>query len=351
MNTGKFILSAASLISASLFFSGCGSQTPVGQAELSSTTDTTESTKPAAALDPNLAAYAPVSTPIAGLINSKGSESMSQLMKLWTQRFKELYPNVQIQIDHKGSGDAPVALVLDQATLGAMSRDWKPKEIEDFETKHGFKPTKIRTSIDMLAVYVHKDNPLAGLTLQQLDAIFSNERRGGYPRNIRTWQDLGVTDERFADKPISMYGRNASSGTYGYFKEHALYNGTFKNTVKEQAGSSAVVGAIANDLYGIGYSGIGYKTQDVRAIPLALTAENPFVPAEAENAYNGKYPLARYLYLNVKRKPGEILDPLRQEFLRFVLSREGQAQVLKAEYLPIPATIAQEELADLESPP
>ena len=120
----------------------------------------------------------------------------------------------------------------------------------------------------MLAVYVHKDNPIKSLTLQQVDAIFSKTRKGGFEKDIRTWGDLGLTGE-WAKKPISLYGRNSASGTYGYFKEHALFKGDFKDTVKEQPGSSAVVQGVASDKYGIGYSGIGYKTADVRAVPLA----------------------------------------------------------------------------------
>src|SRR5208282_6559867 len=134
------------------------------------------------------------------------------------------------------------------------------------------------SSIDMLAVYVHKDNPIKGLTLQQVDAIFSKTRKGGASKDVHTWGDLGLTGE-WASKPIALYGRNSASGTYGFFKEHVLKNGDYKDEVKEQPGSSSVVQGIASDKFAIGYSGIGYKTADVKAAPLALEAKGEFIPA------------------------------------------------------------------------
>jgi phosphate transport system substrate-binding protein len=224
-----------------------------------------------------------------------------------------------------------------------MSRPMKEKEIDEFEQVFGYKPLALPTSIDMLAVYVHKDNPIAGLTLQQVDAIFSKTRAGGNDRDILTWGDAGLTGP-WAEKPISLYGRNSASGTYGYFKEIALFKGDYKDTVKEQPGSSSVVQGVATDKYGIGYSGIGYKTADVRAVPLAAVPGEGFVTAEPANAYTGEYPLARFLYLYVNRKPETELDPLRREFLRYILSRQGQRDVVKDGYYPVTAEMAAEAL-------
>jgi phosphate transport system substrate-binding protein len=225
-----------------------------------------------------------------------------------------------------------------------MSRAMKDKEIDEFEKKYGYKPTELGTSIDMLAVYVHKDNPIAGMTLQQVDAVFSKTRKGGFASDIRTWGELGLTGE-WASKPISLYGRNSASGTYGYFKEHALFKGDFKDSVKEQPGSSSVVNGVANDKYGIGYSGIGYKTADVRAVPLASKPGGKMIAAEPDNAYTGEYPLARFLYLYVNHKPGTALEPLRREFIRYIFSREGQLDVVKDGYFPVTAKIAEKQLA------
>src|SRR5882762_1875469 len=195
----------------------------------------------------------------------------------------KIYPNVEVEIEGKGSTTAPPALIAGTAHFGPMSRPMKQAEIDKFEEKFGYKPVGLPTSIDMLAVYVHKDNPLKSLTMQQVDAIYSRTRKAGYEKDITTWGDLGLEGE-WADKPISLYGRNSASGTYGFFKEHVLLNGDYKDSVKEQPGSSAVVQGVASDKFAMGYSGIGYKTADVRAVPLARSG-NKFVPADAANAY------------------------------------------------------------------
>jgi phosphate transport system substrate-binding protein len=224
-----------------------------------------------------------------------------------------------------------------------MSRSMKDAEIDAFEKKYGYKPVQLPTSIDMLAIYVNKDNPIKGLTFQQVDAIFSKTRKGGFPSDIRTWGQAGLTGA-WANQPISMYGRNAASGTYGYLKENALFGGDYKDEVKEQPGSSAVVQGCASDRYGIGYSGIGYKTADVRVVPLAAEEGEDFVPAEPKFAYTGDYPLARFLWLSVNYKPGSQLDPLRREFIKFIFSKQGQEDVVKDGYFPVTAAIAKEAL-------
>ncbi len=297
----------------------------------------------ASELDPALPSYRVVEGEVSGTLKSVGSDTTKNLVAFWIEGFKKHYPSVREGIEGKGSSSAPPSLVEVTSTFGPMSRVWKPIEIDAFKDKFGYAPTVIPTSIDMLAVYVHRDNPIKGLSLQQVDAIFSKNRNGGAREAIVNWGDLGLVGE-WRDKPISPYGRNSASGTYCYFKEHALFRGDFKATVKEQPGSSSVVQAVASDMFGIGYSGIGYKTAGVRAIPLSLTPNDPLVTPEAANAYSGEYPLTRFLYLSVNYEPGSKLDPLRREFLRYVLSRDGQADVLKAGYLPVTATIASRSL-------
>jgi phosphate transport system substrate-binding protein len=293
-------------------------------------------------VDAQLPSYAPVQG-VSGAIKSVGSDTMNNLMALWAEGFKKLYPSVTVEVEGKGSTTAPPALISGAANFGPMSREMKQKEIDDFEKAFGYKPTAIPTAIDMLAVYVHKDNPIQSLTLQQVDAIFSKTRKGGGQKDLMTWGELGLTGG-WAAKPISLYGRNSASGTYGYFKEHALFKGDFKDTVKEQPGSSSVVQGVASDPYAIGYSGIGYKTADVRAIPLAKDEASSAIDATPENAYTGKYPMARFLYLYVNYKPGSELDPLRREFLRYVLSVRGQEDVVKDGYYPLTARLAGEAL-------
>lgn len=296
-------------------------------------------------VDAKIGAYAPDKT-VSGSLKSIGSDTMNNEMSLWAEGFRTFFPNVQIEIEGKGSSTAPPALTNGTAHFGPMSRPIKAEESDAFEKKFGYKPTAVKTSVDVLAVYVHKDNPIASLSLQQVDAIFSKTRKGGSEKDLITWGDLGLTGE-WADKPISLYGRNSASGTYGYFKEHALFKGDYKDTVKEQPGSSAVVQGVATDKYGIGYSGIGYKTADVRIVPLAKNPNGATYEASMENAYNGKYPIARFLLLYVNKEPGKALDPLRAEFLSYVLSRQGQEAVVKDGYLPLPVAVLAKERANL----
>jgi phosphate transport system substrate-binding protein len=290
-------------------------------------------------VDPNLPDYTKSSEAVSGTIKSIGSDTMNNLMSLWAEGFKKNYPNVRIEIEGKGSATAPAALIAGTAQFGPMSRPMKDKEIDEFKKKFNYPPAAIPTSIDVLAVYVHKDNPLAALTFEQIDAIFSKARKRGGAKDITTWGDLGLTGE-WASQPISMYGRNSASGTYGFFKEHALANGDFKDTVKEQPGSSAVVQAIAADKFAIGYSGIGYKTADVKAV--AIAAKNNAKPVEAipEKALDGTYPLARILYVYINKNPNSDLDPLRGEFVKFIMSKQGQEVVINDGYIPLPAEMA-----------
>lgn len=293
-------------------------------------------------VDEALPDYTPVQG-VSGSLKSIGSDTMNNEMTLWAEGFLRFYPNVQIEIEGKGSSTAPPALIAGTSQFGPMSRQMKEAEVDAFEKRYGYKPTGLPTSIDMLAVYVNKDNPIKGLTLPQVDAVFSKTRKGGYPSDVRTWGQVGLTGE-WANAPISLYGRNSASGTYGYFKEHALFGGDYKDEVKEQPGSSSVVQGCASDKYAIGYSGIGYKTADVRAVPLATDEGEAMVAAEPANAYTGEYPLARFLYLYVNFKPGSQLDPLRREFIKYVFSKQGQQDVVKDGYYPLPATIAREAL-------
>jgi len=269
-------------------------------------------------------------------------------MTLWGEEFKRLYPNVTIQIQAAGSSTAPPALSEGTATLGPMSRQMKSEEIEAFEARHGYKPTGIPVAVDALAIYVHKDNPITGLSVPQVDAIFSATRACGHDQDIKTWGDLGVTGE-LASQSIQLFGRNSVSGTYGYFKEYALCKGDFKNSVNEQPGSASVVQGVTKSINGIGYSGEGYRTSGVRMLPVSRKTGGDMVEVNAENALSGKYPLSRYLYVYVNKHPNEPLAPLEGEFLRMVLSQTGQTIVVKDGYIPLPAKIVDKALGLLGS--
>jgi len=283
---------------------------------------------------------------ISGNLNSVGSDTLNNLMTYWAESFRKLYPTVNIQVEGKGSATAPPALARGTAQLGPMSRAMKPEEEEAFEARHGFKPTRISVALDCLAVFVHKDNPIQSLTMDQVDGIFSKTRKSGSD-NLATWGDAGLTGD-WKSLPISLYGRNSASGTYAFFKEHALLKGDYKDTVKEQPGSAAVLNGVANDRAAIGYSGIGYVTSEVRAVPLAKRAGEQTAEPTFDNALGGKYPLGRALYVYVAKKPNEPLPPLVREFLKFVLSPQGQEIVAKDGYGPLPASAAAKQLKALE---
>lgn len=283
---------------------------------------------------------------VSGNLSSIGSDTLNNLMTYWAEGFKKKYPNVNIQIEGKGSSTAPPALIAGTAQLAPMSREMKGKEIEDFEKKYGYKPTKIGVALDSLAVFVNKDNPIKALSLDEVDAIFSKNQKRGLA-DITTWGQVGVTGP-LAAKPISLFGRNSASGTYGYFKEHALNKGDYKNTVKEQPGSASVVEGVAKDVSAIGYSGIGYATSGVRALALSDKKGGPVYEANYANVLSGKYPLSRMLYIYVAKKPGQPLPKVVEEFLKYALSKEGQQVVVKDGYDPLPAAAAANQLKALK---
>ncbi len=296
----------------------------------------------AAEVDPELPTYQPVSG-VSGNLNSIGSDTLNNLMTKWAESFRVHYPNVNIQIEGAGSSTAPAALIEGTAQIGPMSRPMRGEEIDTFEERFGHRPTEVKVAIDAVAVFAHRDNPVEGLTLQQVDGIFSSTYRLG-GSTISDWGQVGV--EPWAGRAVSIYGRNSASGTYGFFKEIALGNGDFKSSVKEQPGSSAVVQGVATDLYGIGYSGLGYRTSGVRVVPLGVE-EGEYFDATYENCMTGDYPLARYLMVYVNKKPGEDMDRLTHEFVKFVLSREGQQIVADYGFYPLPAAVAAEVLEAL----
>ncbi|WP_439860448.1 PstS family phosphate ABC transporter substrate-binding protein [Pseudomonas sp. MBLB4136] len=297
-----------------------------------------------AAVDPALPTYEKTSG-VSGNLSSVGSDTLANLMTLWAEDYKKLYPNVNIQIQAAGSSTAPPALTEGTANLGPMSRKMKDAELQAFEEKYGYKPTAIPVAIDALAVFVHKDNPIKSLTMPQVDAIFSSTRLCGEPKDVKTWGDLGLTGE-WAVKPVQLFGRNSVSGTYGYFKEEGLCKGDFKANVNEQPGSASVVQSISSTLNAIGYSGIGYKTSSVRAVPL-VDKNGVAEEASETNALAGKYPLSRFLFVYVNKAPNKALNPLEAEFIKLVLSKQGQEVVVKDGYIPVPSKVAEKTLKEL----
>ncbi|RUO47515.1 PstS family phosphate ABC transporter substrate-binding protein [Pseudidiomarina donghaiensis] len=283
---------------------------------------------------------------LSGNLSSVGSDTLANMMTFWSEEFKRLYPNVNMQIQAAGSSTAPPALTEGTSNFGPMSRAMKAKEIEAFEKRHGYKPTQVRVAIDALAVFAHKDNPIEGLTIAEVDAIFSSTRLCGATEEVRRWGDLGLTGS-WGNRDLQIYGRNSVSGTYGYFKEVALCDGDFRNNVNEQPGSASVVQSVSTSLNAIGYSGIGYMTSGVKTVPLAVEAGAEYVDATTENALAGKYPLSRFLYVYVNKHPNKPLDPATAEFLKMVLSKTGQEIVDKDGYIALPRVVVEQELKKL----
>lgn len=296
-------------------------------------------------VDPALPSYEKASG-VSGNFTSVGSDTLNNLMTLWAESYKRFYPNVNIQIQGAGSSTAPPALIQGAANFGPMSRTMKDEEIVAFEKKHGYKPTAVPVAIDALAVYANKDNPVPGLSITQVDAIFSSTRKCGGAKEITKWGDVGMTGD-WAGRPVALYGRNSVSGTYGYFKEKALCKGDFTKRVAEQPGSASVVQSVTGQIGAIGYSGIGYMTSGVRAIPLSKKDGEPFVEANAANALDKSYPLSRVLYVYVNKRPNQPLPPLEREFFKMVLSKQGQEVVVKDGFVPMPAAMVNKALSDL----
>ncbi len=299
----------------------------------------------AVSVDKGVPEYKAVSG-ISGNLSSVGSDTLANLMTLWAESFKRSYPNVNVQIQAAGSSTAPPALTEGTSNFGPMSRKMKSKEVAAFEDRYGYKPTAIPVAIDALAVYVNKDNPIKGLSIADIDGVFSSTRKCGRKDTVSNWGDLGMTGN-WKNRNIQMYGRNSVSGTYGYFKKKALCKGDYKNNVNEQPGSASVVQSVSSSINGIGYSGIGYKTSGVRAVPLSKKTDGKFVEATPENAVSGTYPLSRFLYVYVNKHPNKELSPIDKEFMKMVLSKQGQKIVIKDGYIPLPEKVVKKYLDNL----
>lgn len=314
-------------------------------------------------LDPRLAKYAPESQ-VKGSLNVEGSDTMHALMSRLSAEFHSRQADVKISIKGGGSSQAlkeflkPIQFpkriyaTEEEATrtqFVASSREMTEAEIKQFTTEHGYEPTAIPVAIDAVALYVNKDNPLEGLTLDQVDAIFSKTRNRGQKNEISQWGQLGLTGG-WEHAAIALYGRNKKSGTREFFKEHALAGGEFNPSLDEEPGSASVVLAISRDRLGIGYSGIGWNASTVRVVPLAESDGMPFILPTAESVSNQTYTLRRVLYLYVDKAPKTPFTPAAQEFLRFINSRDGQETVVKAGFFPLPAAQVEKSTVALQTP-
>lgn len=322
----------ASLAAASL--AGCGGQ-PAVEASASE----------AMTLDTRLVSYTAAGE-LSGVIRSVGSDTLLNTVTLWSRAFGARYPEVQFEIDGRGSATGPPALLAGDADIAPMSRAMDEKEIAAFTARHGYPPLGICFGVDGLGVFVHKDNPIEQLTLPQVDAIFSDTLELEYDAAITNWSQL-VRIGEWSDAPIEKYGRDELSGTHGFFRSTALAGGVFRDDVTQLPGSAAVIHKIAQDPFAIGYSGVAYRTPGVKAVAIARDPEGPYYSWGTARFFSSDHPLARRVYVYVNRAPGEPLEPALKEFLRFALSLEGQELVLKDGFVPISADVAELELTKL----
>lgn len=323
-----------------------GCNAPSGAPRSGETPMVTPST--VARIDADLPEYTPV--PDAGLqgtLACVGSDSMDPVVQLWASDFRQMYPKVNFEILSKGSATAPKALIAGTSQVGHMSREMNAQELAQFEAKFGYPPTRLVVAVDALAIYINANNPIRSLTLEQVDAIFSSTRKGGYPEDLATWGDLGLKRE-WATRTIQPYGRDENSGTRAFFKEHALKKGDYKPVLKVVADQFALVEAPAVDASGISYGPVQHSVRMVRAVPIVdFKGDKPMVPT-VENILNGKYPLTRFLYLYVNRKPGNAMSPLVREFLLSILSRQGQKVVAEFGALPLPTDMVLQNMGKLK---
>lgn len=292
----------------------------------------------AAAKEVSLPAYT-AERPVSGELRSVGSDSMEPLMALWGEDFKKFHPRVSTHFICKGSGTAPKALIEGSAFMGQMSREMSDQELAAFQAKYGYAPTRIPVAVDALVVYVNANNPIRQLRMEEIDAIFSTTRKGGAKQDILTWGDLGLGGD-WKQRDVQAYGRDENSGTRAFFKEHVLKKGDFKPTVKAFMDQFAVVEAPAVDGGGISYGPLQYANRMVKGVPVASFKSDRFIEPSLETIQKGTYPLTRFLYIYVNKAPGKALDPTVREFLRFVLSREGQAGVASFGAVAIPGDFA-----------
>jgi len=310
------------------------------------------------ALDPALASYEQGGQ-VSGSVIVKGSNTMQPLVARLASEFHRRHPGAEINVEGGGSemglkeflentaqpkqvagnGSRPVLLV-------ASSRELTAAEVKQFTDKHGYEPTAVPVAVDAVAIYVHRDNPLSSLTLDQVDAVFSTTRKRGYPYEIKRWGQLGLSNG-WENAQIKLYGRDQKSGTRAFIKEHVLGNGEFDSAVQEEPGAASVILALSRDPFGIAYSGLGLQNSSVRPLPLADKDDMPFIMPDTTSVMDGSYPLRRLLYFYVDKSPHVALHSVLQQFLVFVNSREGQQSVLKVAFYPLPIKQVQRNLAAL----
>ncbi len=286
-------------------------------------------------LDPNLPIYRPIEV-LKGQLKLGGSNTLSHVAAVWIASFEQFYPDAKITVEVNGSRAAVADVKAGSTDIGLLSRRVREDEINTFHKSFGYPPTVLTPCLERTAIYVHKDNPIKGLTLAQLDAIFSSECRRGAEQPCRTWKQLGLKGGG-ASQPIVAHGRTKETGSQVFMQEAVLLGGTMRDDMQTHESNVDLVKAIAKNPGAIGFAGLSYALPGVRAVPLTVEDGGDFVAIDSPEADRGAYPLVRRLQLVVKHDPQHDLRPIEREFIKYVFSTQGQEDVVKAGFQAIPA--------------
>ncbi len=251
---------------------------------------------------------------------------MVNVAQVWAEEYRKAAPDVEVEVSGGGSGVGIAALLKGAVDIANASRDIKASEIEQAEKNTGKKPVGFNVGFDALAVYVHKDNPLAEITFEQLTELYAE---GG---KTTRWSELGVTIPGVSDDTIVRVSRQSSSGTYEFFREHALGNRDFRMGSRDLNGSKEVVELVGGTLTAIGYSGMGYATPAIKMLKVTSKPGSPAVAPTVAAVHDRTYPLARSLHLYTL---GEPQGPVKS-YIDWILSDAGQKVVEDSGYVPVP---------------
>lgn len=315
--------------------------------------------------DPRLAAYKPA-TQLSGSLKSIGADTMERLMKLWFDGFTKFHPQMKFSLEARSSLTAEPALTEGLADMAQLSRELMPAELDRFRKKFGYEPTLIRVGLGSyrtpsmtvaLSFYVHKSNPITKLSFAQLDAIYCTGRNRGYQEDLTKWGQLGLTGE-WADRPIHAYGVQWPDGISNYIRLLVCKEGELKSEIKGvkidhspgvPTAMFRILGEIDKDPAAIGYGGFYGEKPNTKRIAISVSPRGPYSMGNFEEVAAAKYPLTRYIHIVVNRAPGKPLEPRVKEFLKYLLSREGQQAVEReGVFMPLPAPLVKQELQKLE---
>ncbi|MEZ6057506.1 MAG: phosphate ABC transporter substrate-binding protein [Planctomycetaceae bacterium] len=292
-------------------------------------------------LDPDMPTYRPVSS-LKGELRLTGSSTMANVASVWAASFRQFYPEVKITIQTTGSRAAVASVLESSADIGLLSRSINKEERDLYLKARGSEATVVTPCLERIGVYVHKDNPIRGLTLAQIDGIFSEDCKRLNDKPIRTWGQLGFPGA-WATQPVMVHGRDDDTGSQVFMQEAVMLGGTVRKDIKTHASNNEMMKGIAADPRSVGFAGHSYETQNVRSVPLSIRPEGPYVAIDSEEADHGQYPLMRPLQLVIDHVPGKELPEIEREFIRYVFSSRGQEDVIKAGFQGIsgkPAHIA-----------